>query len=175
MIGHHYLLIVTSTLNLYILTIDYDSSELSVVSNTLFISYIQSLIVDQTDSRTFIAYNPGEFTIGNLVGNELVLSPRRIFNFHNFKWAKLVNNQLIGFRASDNRNNAGDWLWQFTEINLTTLTEKTTDVPLTSNNLYSFTQLIVSCLYLFLISTNFSFPFIAGLETNYTFLSLVKT
>jgi hypothetical protein len=172
MIGQHYLLIAID-IHLYVLKINYDSFELSVVSDIPNIFYA-SYTVDQTDSFSFIAYNSFNFVIGNLVENELVLSPRREFNFDNLKLTRLVNNQLIGFHIQNNQNDADVWLWQLSEINLTTLTAKTTDVPFTYNVLRDLYSTTVSFLYLFLILTHFRFP-IAGLEINFMFLLLIKT
>jgi hypothetical protein len=125
-IGEQHLLIDTMD-GLLLLKIDYKSWKANVVSKAdLEIRYT---VVNQLDKSNFLVYDTDGFITGNLIGDEVIVSPRREFNFQYLRWSKLVGNRLYAFRILEPQNNTGLSFLQFCNIELVTLTEKTIEVP----------------------------------------------
>jgi hypothetical protein len=109
-------------------------------------------------------YDTDGFITGNLIGDEVIVSPRREFNFQYLRWSKLVGNRLYGFRILETQNNTGLSFLQFCNIELVTLTEKTIEVPFPPSDNQATPIVCVSFQSQFLITVKFRNIPIVGVE-----------
>lgn len=127
LIGDNHLLIATYD-ELFLLKIDYKSWKVNIISKTDV--SLSRFFIDQLNDNNFSTYDRFGFITGSLIGDEIVLNPRREFNLDNFILGKLVGNNLIGFRDLNRKNEAGVDLFEFCKIDLSSLTEEKCEVPL---------------------------------------------
>lgn len=109
------------------LKIDYESSQISVLSNLAINIESHCGISDESNKRRFLIYNFDTFFTGNLVGDQIVLDSGRQFSDGSLRWPKLNGSVLIGFRYLDIRED-GISLYQFCKMDLITSTEELFDL-----------------------------------------------
>lgn len=134
MIDENHLLIPASS-GWRFLKIDYKSWKVKVLPRTDI--KFDDIVIDQFNKNNFLMYNRDKFVMGNLDNDQIVLTPRRPFNFKRFDFRKLAGNQLIGLHISERQNNDGFELLECSKIDLITLREETFDVPFVLTDNYS--------------------------------------
>jgi hypothetical protein len=133
MVGNHYCLILDE-IKLLVLKIDYDSFQVRLISRHLLGFKAFNIVVYQLNTTNFLVYNRNEFITGSLIDDKIVCSPKREFEFVDLKYSKLDGNTLSGIRVFRHRNDAGVRLYEYRNIDLTTLVEKIVEAPFTLNN-----------------------------------------
>jgi hypothetical protein len=106
--------------------IDYKTWQINFVAKYRTIP--GEIVLDSSNYRNFIIHSFSYYITGSLTGNRIIFGSQKEVPFLNY--LKLIGNRLFGFRRTNRQNDAGIPLWQYCEVNLTTLTEKKVDVPM---------------------------------------------
>jgi hypothetical protein len=149
MIGQKHLLMGTQK-GLFLLKVNYEIWKINAILRfDVKIDYhLHIVFIDQLDPCRVFIYLDYDFFVGSLVGDEIVFNLRKSCWFGHFQYANLVGNQMYDLRFI--QQNAATCMWKYRKIDLNTLIDETTDVPITFKNdldVYVYTVVILySCL-----------------------------
>jgi hypothetical protein len=158
-------LLMKSYSKLFVLNIDYELWEVSLLSKTDSISEGR-IIMDELNKSNFIIHNSDESIVGTLTDGGIVLSEPKQFNLYTLIWKKLVEYELYGFRIFNHQNNDNILSWKYIKIDLDTLREETNDVKFDLNENYSDLNFSVSFVLCLLVLAEFRIS-IVGLEIDF--------